>query len=1031
MDIENAAPPVRENIGKTVLAVLAAILTTLALAVVPPPALADPAQVCRLTIILTTGDDGIREDSTEIIRVGGRPVTFLDSDGDGEPDRQPFHRGGTGDDRNRQFVWAAELDGCADGTQLAQGVEFEHQTDADDLFADNWDLRELKIVDAGTGFVIFNAGHSGSRLHRFHKHTGQKWNTSEAAPDFTPGRTGVCRLGFVLATGFQDGIRDDSTEIIRLGGQAVTFLDSDGNGEPDPATGHRGGTGDTTNGTFIWEARLTPCVPARELVNGFEFEHISRESNDGSDSDNWDLAGLQIIDRDTGAVYFSADTTGDRVLNRFQVNKNRVWNTNQAWATSDSDDDGDGLFDDWERHGYDHDRDSRIDVNLPAMGADPAHKDVFLELDWEAGRAPRRTWIQAMKKAFAAAPADAGKAAVRLLNDKGIPGAEAPPNPDGRPGITLHVDTGALVDPRAAEGAPGGTCVDGVDNNNDGTTDAADGDCGLLDADVEDPGAGDCVPAAGRPPADDDSDGLTDAADPDCLVGDPLDPADRRGGQVRTVNACARDMNFFAVRNANYDASRRAIFHYGIMAARPGTCPSSSGGSGERGGNDFVVFNLDAGTIMHELGHNLNLNHGGGDPINCKPNYVSVMNYDLQEGIRRVGGGRILDYSPPRITLDGSRRGRAPLETLHEDNLSESAVLDPSDPANQFVFVNAAGAKVAGNLDVPPDWDPSRTGPLSPINVNTADSVTGQPAGCRDTRSDEELKGSDDWATISLPFAHFGDSMTADADAAAEPSPTTEQMRAMDERLAVTTAHPITLDVTGLTYPYFGLSGKGWWDTRHAQTLRLPAGPYTFVVGGVTAIPFRVTRQGRVDYDAPYASLLGGKGTGTLTLIGKTVTIDATALDYPNFGIGGQGWWDARHTQAVRLLPGSHTFVIGGVTAVPFRVTAEGHLDYDAQYASELSGRGTATLTVTGHAVTVDATGLPYSSFSLSGQGWWDARQARNLRLVAGPHTFIPSGYPDRPVFRVGTEGLVHYDSRYAAVFTGEGTTTLKAVGPS
>ncbi len=36
------------------------------------------------------------------------------------------------------------------------------------------------------------------------------------------------------------------------------------------------------------------------------------------------------------------------------------------------------------------------------------------------------------------------------------------------------------------------------------------------------------------------------------------------------------------------------------------------------------------GTIMHELGHNLGLLHGGTDDTNCKINYVSVMNYNRQ-----------------------------------------------------------------------------------------------------------------------------------------------------------------------------------------------------------------------------------------------------------------------------------------------------------------------------------------------------------------------------------------------------------------
>jgi len=37
--------------------------------------------------------------------------------------------------------------------------------------------------------------------------------------------------------------------------------------------------------------------------------------------------------------------------------------------------------------------------------------------------------------------------------------------------------------------------------------------------------------------------------------------------------------------------------------------------------------NFVVGTLMHELGHNLNLRHGGDEDENFKPNYLSVMNY--------------------------------------------------------------------------------------------------------------------------------------------------------------------------------------------------------------------------------------------------------------------------------------------------------------------------------------------------------------------------------------------------------------------
>ena len=48
------------------------------------------------------------------------------------------------------------------------------------------------------------------------------------------------------------------------------------------------------------------------------------------------------------------------------------------------------------------------------------------------------------------------------------------------------------------------------------------------------------------------------------------------------------------------------------------------------------------GTLMHELGHNLGLLHGGNNDINCKPNYLSVMNWAFQFPTYAINP---LDYS--------------------------------------------------------------------------------------------------------------------------------------------------------------------------------------------------------------------------------------------------------------------------------------------------------------------------------------------------------------------------------------------------
>lgn len=82
------------------------------------------------------------------------------------------------------------------------------------------------------------------------------------------------------------------------------------------------------------------------------------------------------------------------------------------------DTDGDGLVDSWERDGIDTDADGDIELDLPAMGADPMRKDIFVEVDVQSGSSVPMSEINAVRNAFAIAPVS---------------------NPDGSTGITLHV----------------------------------------------------------------------------------------------------------------------------------------------------------------------------------------------------------------------------------------------------------------------------------------------------------------------------------------------------------------------------------------------------------------------------------------------------------------------------------------------------------------------------------------------------------------------------------------------------------------
>ncbi len=112
---------------------------------------------------------------------------------------------------------------------------------------------------------------------------------------------------------------------------------------------------------------------------------------------------------------------------------------------------------------------------------------------------------------------------------------------------------------------------------------------------------------------------------------------------------------FQIYKNASFPANRNGYFHYVLMPHRYNT-NSSSSGQAEINGDDLIVSlycagsdNNVANTIMHELGHNLNLRHGGNVDCNYKPNYNSVMNYRYQfPGVNTnctIPGSGLLDYS--------------------------------------------------------------------------------------------------------------------------------------------------------------------------------------------------------------------------------------------------------------------------------------------------------------------------------------------------------------------------------------------------
>lgn len=228
------------------------------------------------------------------------------------------------------------------------------------------------------------------------------------------------------------------------------------------------------------------------------------------------------------------------------------------------------------------------------------------------------------------------------------------------------------------------------------------------------------------------------------------------------------------LKDAHFDLALRPYVHYnlwihdyqekdketgimGVVDAGGRASPSNSEfaddqdflvtvGGGTRGTGDVQQQAL---TYMHELGHVLGLRHGGDEDINCKPNYLSVMNYTYAlTGLFTANGStNFLDFSREELTPDGG---------LDENNLVEPDGVD--GPALQTMWSDKSGTTQTGDASGPLDWsgdDDDGSGgddddgtddddPDVEADINVVGGVDCKP----NNAADEALTGFNDWAEL-------------------------------------------------------------------------------------------------------------------------------------------------------------------------------------------------------------------------------------------------------------------------------------------
>lgn len=527
-----------------------------------------------------------------------------------------------------------------------------------------------------------------------------------------------------------------------------------------------------------WQKRSEPAPPNLYTISGRVIDFNTEDPlpdvvvSDGlghtvtTDGDgNFTLTGLI-----TG-TYTLTPSKNDYVFLPSSRTVNVPPDVNRQDFTGSGDLDGDGLYDIWEIQGYDADGDGIVDVDLPAMGSDPNHKDVFVEVDYMVeqecvldvcfdrhSHRPNPDAIAIVVGAFRNAPVS---------------------NIDGVHGIDLHVDFGSDTPMNSAE--------------NWGS-----------------------YSRSNRLPHDDD------------------------------INWD----DFYALKRTNLDPARQAIFHYAIFAHFLEGTVCVTGASRGRPAMDFIVtlggwggppilpgepapcfppirrhatgtLYQQAGTFMHELGHNLGLHHGGGDSINGKPNYLSVMNYAFQtRGLINDGNDR--------GAFDYSRSDQIPV--LRESDLNETTGLfGGSSTARYGTRWRCPIGNENHTLDAnsPIDWNCNENTDETSVSVNLNNGWEENPSP-----PDESLSGYFDWenitylvlsneATRSVNQGAFGESFMPELSLEVDeqiPDPYDVGLFGSSGLVAppsYTSAYTITLVNTGEnsdTYKLVVTSSNGWAD---------------------------------------------------------------------------------------------------------------------------------------------------------------------------------------------------------------------------
>jgi hypothetical protein len=228
--------------------------------------------------------------------------------------------------------------------------------------------------------------------------------------------------------------------------------------------------------------------------------------------------------------------------------------------------------------------------------------------------------------------------------------------------------------------------------------------------------------------------------------------------------------DFDAIKTPSFPSALTRIAHYALFANQFDS-DDWSGFSRGISAHDFLVTLpggtelAQAGTFMHELGHNLGLQHGGNEETNYKPNYISIMSYTYQfYGLYVDGHDGVLDYS--RVSIDGldeavlcettdqnpvcATSGMAPLAPTTAADLSHYGAKFPyAAGQNQ----NAPSVLVMGTCNGPLDFNNNQEYDKGTVNVDLDGFARGPENTIAEYQSTVFNSSWNDWVNIN----YYGD----------------------------------------------------------------------------------------------------------------------------------------------------------------------------------------------------------------------------------------------------------------------------------